>query len=108
MNVGRKDVAVAGRLANRLRAIDIEIGLPEHAGSFERCYRIAPQAEAVPGAHLHDDFNWSQLLVFIRHNPHADYVADIHAIQTHGRSYPQSAGIIKERFDGDAMREQSA
>ena len=68
MDLRRKCIAVLRRRSDGLHAVDIHVGFAQHAGGVERRDGIAAQVEAVLGAHLHDHFDGSQLLVFIWNN----------------------------------------
>src|SRR5579872_414647 len=104
MYLSGESVAIMDRSTHSLRAIDIDIGFPEHSRGLERGHRIAAQVVIVLRGHLHGDFDWGELLVFIGHNPDRGHVADVDTVQTDGSSLSQSLGIIEIRSQDDAWR----
>ena len=108
MHAGRERIPIVDGRSDGLRAVDIDVGLAQHPGGFERGHRVATQVEGVFRAHLHPDFDRSELLVFVRHNLDFHHVADIDATQAHRGAHAYTARIVEIGFEGDMFGEETA
>src|SRR5438477_10158415 len=93
------------RSAHSLRTVDVEVGLSQHSGGFQRGYRIAPQVVTELRTHLPCDFDRRER--FLPYDGNLADVADVHTAQTHGGANAQPGRVVKVRFDRDSRREQS-
>src|SRR5208282_4610221 len=89
-------------------AVDIEVGFSEDSGSVQGSHRIAPEVEPILRAHLHDHFDGSELLIFIRNHANGDDIADVHAVEPHGRAHAQATCVVEVGNHGDAVGEVAA
>jgi hypothetical protein len=65
------------------------------------------KVEAVLRAYLHDHFDGSELLVFVRNNENLHDIANVHAVQPHRRAHAQPLRIVEIGDEHDAVGEES-
>ncbi len=78
------------------RAIDIKIGLAEHAGGREDRHRIASNTEPILAADFHHYFDGRQGLAL--NDANSGDVADVNAGEANGGADAEPAGVIEVAF----------
>ena len=90
-----------------LRTIDVEVSFSQNSGGVESGDGVAAKIEIILGAHLHDHFDGSELLIFIGNDANDCNVANIHASQPHGRALAQAACVVEVGDQSDSLIEET-